>query len=172
MNAVESVIVVGAGPAGLAAAITLARSGVECVVIERRNELSSLPRATVVSTRSMELFRSWGIEQDVRAGADAVEWRLWVCATLADAANGSGVEVGYPSTEQSAIVSPTSPTCAPQDHLERVLLRHLRTYPHARVDLGTELVDVAVDTESVASDRARRHLGCAASRARPLRDRR
>ena len=83
-------IVVGAGPAGLTAAITLARSGVDCIVVERRHELSSLPRATVVSTRSMELIRAWGIEHDVRAGGDAVEWLLWDCPTLADAANGAG----------------------------------------------------------------------------------
>ena len=129
MKAVESVIVVGAGPAGLTAAITLARSGVDCIVVERRNELSSLPRATVVSTRSMELIRSWGIEHDVRAGGDAVEWLLWECTTLADAANGAGIAVGYPSIEQSAMASPTSPACVPQDHLERVLLSHLRSYP-------------------------------------------
>ena len=58
------VVVVGAGPAGLTAAIALARLGVEVLLVERRRELSSLPRATAVSTRSMEIFRSWGLEDD------------------------------------------------------------------------------------------------------------
>ena len=62
------VVVVGAGPAGLAAAIALARLGVETMLVERRAELSSLPRATAVSLRSMELIRSWGVEDAVRAG--------------------------------------------------------------------------------------------------------
>ena len=52
------VVVVGAGPAGLAAAIALGRLGVETMLVERRAELSSLPRATAVSLRSMELIRS------------------------------------------------------------------------------------------------------------------
>lgn len=53
------VLVAGAGPAGLVTAITLARLGVQVLVVERRAELSPFPRATGISTRSMELIRSW-----------------------------------------------------------------------------------------------------------------
>src|SRR6476659_4661557 len=84
------VVVVGAGPAGLAAGITLAHAGVECLVVERRPEPSSLPRATVVSTRNMERFRSWGIDDEISAGADDAEVLLWECETLARAAAGTG----------------------------------------------------------------------------------
>jgi putative polyketide hydroxylase len=144
------VVVVGSGPAGLVAAIAMARSGVECLVVERRRELSSLPRATVVSTRSMELIRSWGLESEVCAGGDEVEWLLWECESLADAARGIGHEVGYPSVMQSAMVSPTAPACVPQDHLERVLMDHLLSFPTVCVELGTEVVAVASDAHSVS----------------------
>ena len=61
------VAVVGAGPAGLMAAITLARQGVECVVLDRRADRSrAAPRATVVSLRNMEHMRAWGLEAAVR----------------------------------------------------------------------------------------------------------
>jgi 2-polyprenyl-6-methoxyphenol hydroxylase-like FAD-dependent oxidoreductase len=103
------VLVVGAGPAGLTAAIALARYGVPTLLVERRRDLSSLPRATVVSTRSMEIFRSWGLEERIRAGGPDVEWLLWACETLADAAAGTGHAVGYPTREQSAVLSPTGP---------------------------------------------------------------
>lgn len=119
------VLVVGAGPAGLTTAIALAREGVETMLVERRQDIASLPRATSISTRSMELLRSWGLEEEVRAGGIEVEWKLLVAETLARASAGTALEVGYPTREQSALVSPTSPACVPQDHLEPVLLREL-----------------------------------------------
>jgi putative polyketide hydroxylase len=136
------VVIVGAGPAGLAAAIALARLGVETMLIERRAELSSLPRATVVSLRSMELIRSWGAEDAVLAGAVDVEWRGWQSDTLATVAQGSMWPVGIPSREQAALLSPTAPACVPQDHLEPVLLDHLRSLGGTRVQLHTEVVGV------------------------------
>jgi len=136
------VVIAGAGPAGLAAAIALARLGVETMLVERRAELSSLPRATVVSLRSMELIRSWGVEDAVLAGAVDVEWRGWQSDTLATVAQGSMWPVGIPSREQAALLSPTAPACVPQDHLEPVLLDHLRSLGGTRVHLHTEVVGV------------------------------
>src|SRR5215210_3074126 len=88
------VLIVGAGPAGLTAAIELARHGVESLLVERRAALSALPRATVVSTRSMELVRAWGIEDAVAARAVDVEWVGWVSETLAAAASGEPFTAG------------------------------------------------------------------------------
>jgi 2-polyprenyl-6-methoxyphenol hydroxylase-like FAD-dependent oxidoreductase len=134
------VLVVGAGPAGLTAAIALGRYGVECLLIERRLEPSTHPRATVVSTRTMELLRWWGLQEPVLAGGVEVEWLMWVCETLARAGEGTAVEVGLPTRAQAALISPTAPACASQHHLERVLLEHLRSLEPARVELGTTLV--------------------------------
>jgi len=50
--------------------------------------------------------------------------------------------LGIPTREQSAVISPTAPACVRQDHLEPVLLEHLRTLGSATVALGTEVVGV------------------------------
>jgi putative polyketide hydroxylase len=144
------VVIAGAGPAGLAAATALARLGVETMLVERRAELSSLPRATVVSLRSMELIRSWGAEDAVLAGAVDVEWLGWQSETLATVAEGSMWPVGIPTRDQAALLSPTAPACVPQDHLEPVLLEHLRSLGATRVHLHTEVIGVEDLPEGVA----------------------
>jgi putative polyketide hydroxylase len=131
------VLVIGAGPAGLATAIELGRRGVECLVVDRRLERSSLPRATTISLRSMELVRSWGLEDEVLAGGIDVEWLMWESPTIVTADAGTPIEVGMPTRAQAALISPTAPACVPQDHLERVLLDHLRALGPVRVELGT-----------------------------------
>ena len=136
------VVVVGAGPAGLTAAITLARDGIRVLVLNRRTAFLSHPRATVVSLRSMELFRSWGLEDKIWAGGDDVEWRMLVTRTLSEAAAGSLIDVGYPTASQSAALSPTRPAGVPQDHLETVLLDHLLGLAAAHVELGVTVEDV------------------------------
>jgi 2-polyprenyl-6-methoxyphenol hydroxylase-like FAD-dependent oxidoreductase len=147
-----SVLIAGAGPAGLTAAITLARLGVRTTVVERRSQLSGLPRATVVSTRSMEIFRSWGLEAAILAGGVDVEWHLWMCDTLAKAASGVAFPVGYPTREQSTVISPTRPACVPQDHLEPVLLDYLRSLPAATVETGTEVAGIEQHNAGVRVD--------------------
>jgi len=147
---VHPVLVVGAGPAGLTAAVMLARQGIDVLVVERRPDGSELPRATVLSVRNMELLRSWGLEQRILAGGVDVEMSMYEMPTAVRAAEGSRIDVGYPTAAQAAIVSPTVPACVPQDHLESVLLDHLATLPAATVERGTEVVDVNTTADRVA----------------------
>ena len=85
------VLIVGAGPAGLTAAIALARHGIDSLLVERRPELSTLPRATVVSTRTMELLGPGltlftGPESTPwEAAASAGRWRVPVSVSSLEA---------------------------------------------------------------------------------------
>ena len=136
------VVVVGAGPAGLVATITLARMGVRCLLVDRRRAPSELPRATVLSLHTMELLRSWGLENRVQDGGHDVEWLMSLSRTLREAGLGDRVEVGYPTIQQSAVISPSRPANVPQDHLESVLLDHVRRLPAAQVRLGVHLENI------------------------------
>ena len=143
------VVIVGAGAAGLAAATALGTSGVATLLVEQHPGPSTLPRATVISTRSMELLRAWGLEREILAGGvDADVW-LWECPTLARAAEGSAHAVGYPSREQAAVVSPSAPGAVPQDWLEAVLGRHVGSLPAVRFERGTEVVAVDSGPDAV-----------------------
>ena len=142
-------LVVGAGVAGMAVATTLAQYGVRSLVVERRQEPSTLPRATVVSTRSMELVRSWGLEGEVLAGGVDAEMWMWECETLTRASAGRAHAVGYPTRAQAAMVSPNAPAVVAQDWLEEVLRRRLAAVREARVELGTELVGLTNRADGV-----------------------
>jgi 2-polyprenyl-6-methoxyphenol hydroxylase-like FAD-dependent oxidoreductase len=134
------VVVVGAGPAGLAGALTLGSHGVETLVVERRPSASTLPRATVASTATMELLRRWGLEDAAWQRSIDVEWQAWACATLAAADRGQAVEVGLPTRAQAALVSPTSPACLAQDALEPLLEEHVGSFRNVRLERKVELV--------------------------------
>lgn len=148
-ESITDVLVVGAGPAGLATAISLARYGVRTVLVDKRADVSDEPRATVVSTRSMEIIRSWGLEAPVRERAADVEWLGRVCETLASASQGELIELGYPTRAQAAVVSPTAPACIAQDQLEPVLRVHFASLPAGVARFGTEVVDAVQGTDRV-----------------------
>ena len=59
------VLIAGGGLVGLSAAAFLAQQGVRSVTIERLQESSPLPRAAFFHMRTLEMFRSLGIEQRV-----------------------------------------------------------------------------------------------------------
>lgn len=60
------VIVVGAGPVGLALAIELGTRGVRCIVVEARDRGRVVPRAKLANVRTMEHARRWGIADTLR----------------------------------------------------------------------------------------------------------
>jgi p-hydroxybenzoate 3-monooxygenase len=71
-----TVVIVGAGVAGLTAGNLLRRNGIDCVILERRSRehVEARQRAGTLDTRGVRLFREWGLTEVLDAGpAPAVE---------------------------------------------------------------------------------------------------
>jgi len=144
------VLIVGAGPAGLTMAIELARNGVGSLVVEKHAGTSTFPKASGISTRSMELFRSWGLEDEIREYSLEAEPFMSVRTTLRED-RGIMAPLGFPTAAQAMAVSPSRPAISPQDHVEPVLLAHARSLPGIEVRFGTELVAFDQDATGVTA---------------------
>ena len=138
-SATVPVLVVGAGPAGLATAIGLARHGVSSMLIERHPGTSVFPKASGISTRTMEIFRSWGLEPAIREHSLEMQPFMSIRPTLM-APQLQIAPLGFPTVEQASAVSPTRPALSPQDRIEPILLQQA-------IELG---VDVRFSTELVS----------------------
>ena len=137
------ILVVGAGPAGLATAITAARHGARVLVVERRPGTSTMPRATGVSAHTMELFRVWGIADAVRDASVACEPTMAVRRTLA-AEPLAAVPLGFPSLREALRASPELPALCPQDLIEPLLAERLRALG-GQIEFGAGLTGLRHD---------------------------
>ncbi|MGZ5864594.1 MAG: FAD-dependent monooxygenase [Xanthobacteraceae bacterium] len=59
------VLIVGAGPVGLALAVELGWRGIPCLLIEQTDGSITTPKMNEVNTRTMEFCRRWGIADEV-----------------------------------------------------------------------------------------------------------
>jgi 2-polyprenyl-6-methoxyphenol hydroxylase-like FAD-dependent oxidoreductase len=119
------VLVVGAGPAGLATAVSALRHGARVLVVERRAGPSTVPRATGISIHTMEVLRGWGVADAVRAGSIACEPTVTVAHSLA-APPREVVPLAWPPVREMLAASPALPAVVPQDHVEPVLVDEVR----------------------------------------------
>lgn len=147
-----SVLIVGGGLVGLSTALFLRYHGVDCILLERRDGASTLPRSRGVHTRTMELFRQIGVETRVReAAATAIEKggfggaRRGTTLRDAEALDTSGLIGGFGADD-----SPTTFCFCPQVLLEPVLADIARERG-ADLRFGAELTEFAQDDDGVSA---------------------
>ncbi len=63
------VLIVGAGPVGLALSIELGHRGIRCLVVEQRDRVGYNPRAKTTNVRTREHLRRWGLDEALRAAS-------------------------------------------------------------------------------------------------------
>lgn len=159
------VLVVGGGMSGLATALFLRQQGVDCHVVERNSGVSQMLRSTHVSPRTMELFRTLGIEQGVLDVAEKfVLGKHWSdqnlpphhlprailrARSLADIVEGDVVVMAEGENDFHDI-GPSEAVWCGQDKVEPVMLEEaLRR--GARISFGTELESFVQDDDGVTA---------------------
>lgn len=81
------VVIVGAGPVGLSAAVCLAGLGVSCVVLEKRDGLSEVSKASTFHPPTLEIMAEFGVlDEMLRQGriVDKIQYRNAAGAVLAE----------------------------------------------------------------------------------------
>jgi 2-polyprenyl-6-methoxyphenol hydroxylase-like FAD-dependent oxidoreductase len=169
-----TVLVVGGGPAGLAAAAELAQHGVGCLLIEPRAEVSHRrPRAKTTSIRTMEHLRRWGLAGPLRAAAPLqVAWsqRVTFCESLSGRRI-TDFDGAFGLTTRRDDRFAESGQQVPQPVVEEVLRGHLRRQPGVELRFGHAATALTQDDDGVTVDvtdqagagyqiRARYVLGC------------
>ncbi|WP_190201406.1 FAD-dependent oxidoreductase [Streptomyces djakartensis] len=159
-RAAESVpvLVVGGSLVGLSTSVFLGRLGIEHMLVERHAATSTHPRGRGNNVRTMEIFRTAGLEQRVReaafalAGNDGVlqvdtltgDRRRWIIQDIS-----AGMDVSTVSSSNWCLCS--------QNDLEPVLLERARQGGDIR--FGTELLSFTQDAGGVRADIMSRESG-------------
>jgi 2,4-dichlorophenol 6-monooxygenase len=134
------ILILGAGPTGMVAALALSRLGVACVVLDPRRAVSAHPKAHELSPRSVEILTGLGIPfEALEAEASPYEdsARVLFCATL-------GEEIGRIDLQQDGadakyfqhVRAPRPFLNLSQSALEEVLRAEARRCPSIEMRLG------------------------------------
>jgi 2-polyprenyl-6-methoxyphenol hydroxylase-like FAD-dependent oxidoreductase len=145
------VLIVGGGMIGLSTAMFLAQHGVRALTVERMRHGSPLPRAGHFHLRTIELFRSAGIEEEVRRQSEkdfVPEGAIVAMDSLAGKKLADiipGLNVGVDDT-----LTPIRRMFINQPSLERILRKRAEEVG-ATVRTGWELIGLAQDATGVTA---------------------
>jgi 2-polyprenyl-6-methoxyphenol hydroxylase-like FAD-dependent oxidoreductase len=139
------VLIVGGSLTGLTAALCLAHHGVESLVVERHSSTTVQYKFRGISPRSMEIYKSLGVEAEIRA-CDVVD----KAAAVARMKNLADSKVNWQEIPwaEAGDISPVGPAVCDQDQLEPILKAHAE-YMGAEVRFDAELVDFKQDEQGI-----------------------
>jgi 2-polyprenyl-6-methoxyphenol hydroxylase-like FAD-dependent oxidoreductase len=144
-----SVLIVGAGPTGLALACVLARRGVAFRIVDKAAEYFVGSRGKGVQPRSLEVLEDLGVIEKILAnGRFHLPFRGYDGATVL------GDRDMYEGRVPTPDVPYASPLIIPQWRVEQILRERLAEY-ECQVELATELIGFEQNADGVTAT-----LGC------------
>src|SRR5262249_20107663 len=136
----ERVIILGAGPVGLGAALELARFGVRSVLIERHHGTSSHPKTRNLNTRTMEIAKGWGsaVYKRLRSIDAPDGWKRPIRFLRSATGEQFGLVESKGFEGPGTAVSPALPIMSSQELIEQILLDAVRASGLVEVRFGVE----------------------------------
>lgn len=144
------VLIVGGGPVGLATAVECARHGLTCLLVEKHPGTSIFPKARLVTTRTMELVRAWGLQDAVEQAGLPREDSLAVgvgTSLVADDFRRQAAEIA-----EDAPHSPTYAYICAQDKFEVILKAHAEAQPGTDIRFGVRMTALSQDDGGVTAE--------------------
>ncbi|MFF2198408.1 FAD-dependent oxidoreductase [Streptomyces sp. NPDC058157] len=145
------VLVVGGSLVGLSTSLFLSRHGIRHMVVEKHAGTSVHPRGRGINARTMELFRTAGVEPAIREEASALEANQGILQTQAlIGGEHKWLIKAVDPTGALARFSPTGWCLCSQNNIEPVLAAQSRAQG-ADVRFSTELMSFDQDAEGVSA---------------------
>jgi putative polyketide hydroxylase len=145
------VLIAGGSLVGLSTSLFLARLGVAHLLVERHSQTSHHPRGRGNNLRTMELFRTAGVEPAIHEAASLLAGNHGILQVeTLTSGHGEWLIREIDPGGEHARVSPTSWCQCSQNDLEPVLLRAARDLG-SNIRFGTELVSFEQDGEGVTA---------------------
>jgi 2-polyprenyl-6-methoxyphenol hydroxylase-like FAD-dependent oxidoreductase len=150
LNARTPVLIVGAGPVGLALAGDLAWRGVACTLIERTDGAITQPKMDLIGPRTMEFCRRWGIAEQVKNcpyNPEHPQDNVWLESL-------TGYEFGRevfpaPCDAIPPTQSPVGRERCPQDMFDPILRKWVEAMPAATLRYHTALLSFVEGKDEV-----------------------
>jgi 4-hydroxyisophthalate hydroxylase len=155
---IRDVVIVGGGPVGMGLAIELGQRNISVVVVERYPEPQPIPKGQNLTQRTLEHFRAWGVEDEIRKAAPIPAERGIGGLT----AYGTLLSDYHYDWYQRALVRPfylTDNERLPQYTTEEVLRRRVQALPSIEVLYGWSAEAVAQDDTGASVTIAQRAGG-------------
>src|ERR1700741_1828885 len=146
------ILIVGAGPVGLALAGDLGWRGTPCMLIEQGDGKIEHPKMDLIGVRTMEFCRRWGIADWVRDApypGDYPQDYVWLESF-------TGYELGREPSPGRALEpcppeSPQKRERVPQDMFDPIIKRFATSFPGVTLHNNTELVDFTEEPDKVTA---------------------
>lgn len=138
------VLIVGAGPVGLGAALELARCGIRSTIFEKHESTSWHPKTRNFNTRTMEIARGWGgvAYRRLRNIDTPPGWKspIRFFDTVTGTEFGRIESKGFEGP--GSRISPAEPIMSSQELIEEIMLDAARASGLVNIHFSTEVVEL------------------------------